>query len=466
MKNLIYKEFLSHLTSFKLYPLAIILISLFIFNGIYFSFQFEEIQGYYNRRVTEQQLQKDEASRSYKLPPSTTIFVGSNNEKQQSVSFWIQINNMDLWQNNDEKGNIFLPAVHSLDWIFIIQIFFSLLLLMLSYNSVSEEIEIKTLALVASNAVSRWQIYLSKFISMFLIAATVLLVAMLSSLLFILILNKIPIDGLILSRLFLFYLLSLLYGAFFILAGMTCSVLIRRSTISLIVALSVWLFLVVVFPQGAKIIVQRTQNNPSDFELAQQSQMINDELDPKLDILKEKIESKSHYTEEEKTDAIQQAHEEIKRLDWEHAPKEQQFTFYVYNLKQGRYQEQRHWQQFSPHILFRETAERFLYTGNYKFLDFLRQVKEFSLQFQEDMQRQAGAPKRYYSYFNAMINGERVLVCPPNPKFENNDMQLEATEPPLLSSLAAGLRGLLALMLVVAGVGIWGFVGFVRCDIR
>ena len=97
--------------------------------------------------------------RQYYISPSPVSFCCSSNEKQVSALFWIRYNLLGLWQKASEKGNVFLPFSHTLDWTFIIQVLFSLLLLLLSYNSISEELESKTLALIASNSISRWEIY-------------------------------------------------------------------------------------------------------------------------------------------------------------------------------------------------------------------------------------------------------------------------------------------------------------------
>ncbi|MBN1291158.1 MAG: ABC transporter permease [Candidatus Latescibacteria bacterium] len=373
---------------------------------------------------------------------------------------------LKLWQKIGEKGNLYLPSYHMLDWTFIVQILFSLLLILLSYNAISEERETKTLVLIGSNAVSRWQIYIGKFVSLFSLSSVTLLVSMLAGLTTILLVGEIPVGTALMARLALFFMLSLVYGALFLLIGMGCSVLFRRSTISLLVSMTVWLFLVIIIPDSFDILINRSQNNPSDYELYQQYTQLENGALSEIGKLRNEIESRSNYTETEKQNIIEQTRSTIIRIENEEVGKTSQLAEYILQLNIRRYQERQIWKKLSPTILYRDNAERLLYSGNFYFLDFLDQVRNFTLQFQENMLQKHGTLVDYYHYVRAKINDEYVVIQPETPKYEYNHMELQVRKPGILDSFQAALAGMAVLLTVALGVGLWGFIGFIRCDIR
>ena len=463
MKILILKEFLSHLRSFKFYPLTVTLVFLFIINGIWFSHQYQEYRTYFERNIENSK--EMPLGRSYQITPDPGIFCCANNEKQVSSNCWIRLDAMSFWQDGEAKGNIYAPIMQELDWVFIVQILFSLLIILLSYNAISEEAESKTLTLVAANAISRWQIYLGKFISIFLITAAALLVSILTGLITILFINKIPVNGELLVRIFLFFISSLIYGALFIFIGLGCSILMRHSTTSLLIAISVWLFLVIILPESAGSIIKRSQTKPSEYELTLQYDELEDGIRKKSIILSEKINAKAFYTEKEKEELFEDTRKKFLEIVNENTDQKRQLADYILILNVNRYLAQQRWQSLSPAILFRQITETLMYGGDYRYIDFIQQLREFTFQFQEYYDKQ-NVEKDNWPGVWANVNGQEMWISPDYERPEYNHMEFELRPPSIGKSIGNALQKLVILLSALIGVGVWGFVKFVRCDIR
>ena len=403
--TMIYKEVFSYIKGFHFYPLTVILLTLFIFNGIYFTNEFKERKAFHDRYILKFQGDFPEA-RYYILSPGPELFCCSNDEKHSSTGFFVSIDNLQLQQKQEEKGNVFLPISHSLDWTFIVQIIFSLLVLLLSYNSISEEIENKTLLLTASNAVSRWQIYLSKFISIFLTASAGLLISFLAGLSTILILNEIPIDRLLVLRLGLFFIISLVYGTLFIFIGMGCSVITRRSTLSLLVSMLIWLILVILLPESIGVLIKSTQNKPSDYELARMYENTEESLMTKYIEIGQQIEVNQPITESEWKQIEKETQKKMLELEENYLHEVRKLANYILDLTIQRIEIQRQWRKLSPAVLFRDISEKLLYAGNFRFLNFLNQVRNFTSLFQEDMIQKYGDRLLDNFYVQTKINDE------------------------------------------------------------
>ncbi len=464
IRHIINKEILAHLIDFKIYPISIIILALFIVNGLHFNTQYNEQKDYFDRQANSRR--QEALNRFYHVPPDPASFCCASNDKQLSVNFWIRLEEMGLWQQNGEKGNIFLPSAITPDWTFIIIVLFSLLLILLSYNTISDEIETKTLLLNCSNPVSRWELFLGKCISMLLIASVILIVSMLSGLITIILLGDISVDSALMGRLAVFYALSLLYGSIFILIGMGSSVLVRRSTVSLLVSMSAWLFLIVLLPESIEVIIKKYQDNPSDYELTQQYEQMDMSIYRQLAEIRQENKKHDNLTDPEVQQLLTTIRSRIVEIGNEHSKKQRDLADYILQLQVNRYTKRQKWKKFTPAILFREIAEKIMYSGNFRFLDFIERARQFSIRFQDDMTRRYNVTKSNYSSVRAEINGEFMIIEPEVPKMEYNGMELEVSNSSLVDSLRAALKEVLMLLCMSLFIGIWGFIGFVRCDIR
>ncbi len=464
LKYIMEKEIKAHLLDFKLYPIVAIMLLMFIVNGIYFSNEYRQHHDYYDRQQ-ENRSQVD-YMRIYQLDPNPLSFINAANEKQASVSFVCWIEYFETDQKNGETGNIFLPETVSPDWTFIVTVLFSLLMIVLSYNSISEEIEQKTLLLNCANALSRLELYLGKFLSMLLIAAVILIFSMLCGLTAIVLIRVIPFNPAFIGSITVFSLLSLLYASLFLIIGMGFSSMLKNSTLSLIVSMTAWLFLIILLPEGLDVLVQRTQKSPSAHEIAQMAEAI--KFGHMNDIFIFNRENRDHENldENEKNRLIGQLTDDFIVLGDRHAAKEQKLSDSIVDIYRQRYMERQHLKKLSPAVLFRDIVEKSLYSGNHRFLDSLDQVRRFESLFQDDIFKRYGVRRRDYENATVIINGEIIDIEPEKIDYGYSGLEHSFRQPGLLDSLAAAISGIAIMMMLPIILFVWSFIGFVRCDIR
>jgi ABC-type transport system involved in multi-copper enzyme maturation permease subunit len=132
---------------------------------------------------------------------------------------------------------------------YVIIYIFSLVCLLLSFNSISGEREDGTLQLSLSNPISRTDYYLGKLVGGYFIVFFLLLIPTLAGLAILQILFPIDITPEQLLTLLFFFLAAYLYLCFFYSIGLVASSMVNASFLSFIIALSVWLFLIEVAPR-------------------------------------------------------------------------------------------------------------------------------------------------------------------------------------------------------------------------
>ena len=162
--------------------------------------------------------------------------------------------------------NPFLQLFSSIDIVFIFEVVLSLMSLIFAYDALAGERERGTLRLVLAHPVSRGKILFAKYMSAML---CLLIPLLMSFLLVVILLMTSPIVSLNIDdflRIGGIVLSSIAYLSVFYLIGMLISVITRRTSTALMLALFVWAFLVLVYPNV--ILVTITPAQPSQERLA------------------------------------------------------------------------------------------------------------------------------------------------------------------------------------------------------
>jgi ABC-type transport system involved in multi-copper enzyme maturation permease subunit len=164
----------------------------------------------------------------------------------------------------------------AVDLAFIIRVILSLMAVFLAYTSVSEEKANGTLKLALSNAVPRDKLLLGKLLSgLAAVVGPLAVVVLLSSA--ILVLHpgvSLSADDLV--RIFLMFVVSVLYLSIFYALGLFVSVKTDRPAVSLMILLQAWVFLVVIYPNLSVILSERIAPLPSEEVLARQKDAVSE----------------------------------------------------------------------------------------------------------------------------------------------------------------------------------------------
>jgi ABC-type transport system involved in multi-copper enzyme maturation permease subunit len=134
------------------------------------------------------------------------------------------------------------------DFAFIVQIVLSLLAILFTYDAVSGERESGTLKLIFANGVPRATYLLAKSTGAWLGLVVPIVIPILLGVLLVM-LYGIPLTTLHVLKLATLVGVSLLFFTFFIVLGVLISTLTRRSSVSFLVALVVWVAFVLIIPR-------------------------------------------------------------------------------------------------------------------------------------------------------------------------------------------------------------------------
>ena len=258
LTTLIRRELLDNLMTFRFAVAVLIMLLLVVANTAVLIKDYERRLEAYNTAL------KTEDRRSQELktysggrlnvarPPNLLSIFNVGLDKRLGNEIWISHSFVPtLWDTGTYKlMNPLLNLFTSIDIVFIFEVVLSLIALIFAYDAITGERERGTLRLVVTHPVRRGQILLAKYIS----AMFCLLVPLLMSLLLAIILlttstvislstgDFLRIGGIILS--------SIVYLSVFYLIGMLISTVTRRTGTALMLAMFVWGFWVLVYPNA------------------------------------------------------------------------------------------------------------------------------------------------------------------------------------------------------------------------
>ena len=254
--TLIRRELLDNLMTFRFAAAVFITLLLVVANTAVLIKDYERRLEAYNTalKAHQQQLRERKTYSGGLLevarPPNPLSIFNVGLDKQLGDETWISHSYVPTLWDADMLGttNPLLNLFSSIDIVFIFEVVLSLMALIFAYDAIAGERERGTLRLVLTHPVNRGQILLAKYIS----AMICLLVPLLMSLLLALILlttsitislstgDFLRIGGIIFS--------SVVYLSVFYFIGMLISAITRRTGTALMLAMFVWGFSVLVYP--------------------------------------------------------------------------------------------------------------------------------------------------------------------------------------------------------------------------
>ena len=258
LTTLIRRELLDNLMTFRFAVAVLIMLLLVVANTAVLIKDYERRLAAYNTAVkTEDRRLEDSktySGRRYSVarPPNPLSIFNVGLDKRLGNEIWISHGFVPtLWDTGTYKlTNPLLNLFTSIDIVFIFEVVLSLIALIFAYDAIAGERERGTLRLVVTHPVRRGQILLAKYIS----AMLCLLIPLLMSLILAIILlttstvvslsmsDYFRIGGIVLS--------SIVYLSVFYLIGMLISTVTRRTGTALMLAMFVWGFWVLVYPNA------------------------------------------------------------------------------------------------------------------------------------------------------------------------------------------------------------------------
>ena len=286
LKNLIGRELLDNLMTFRFAAVALITLLLVVANTVVLTQDYEQRLESYNDAVKmhHQQLRQAKTYSTMYLfvdraPNPLSIFnVGLDKRLGNLIGIYHGFV-PSLWDAQMHgTDNPFIAFFSSIDIVFVFEVILSLMGLIFAYDAIAGERERGTLRLVLAQPIGRGQILLAKYIS----AMACLLVPLILSLLFALLLltRSIPLSTADFLRIAGIVLTSFAYLSLFYLIGLLISVATRRTGTALMLAMFVWGFLILVYPNLIRATVNPGGDTQARIKTAQnQIQQILDEYE-------------------------------------------------------------------------------------------------------------------------------------------------------------------------------------------
>ncbi len=218
----------------------------------YQSKNIEELQNQAKRSASQLAVTKN----TYMLSPRGNAFISDCKEKYLPNAVVYSAWNVYSFLNKGGSTNPFLRMFQELNWSFIVTIIISFAVLLFTFDTISGEKEFKTLSLTLSNSFSRGILLLGKYISAITTAMIIIILGMILSVLIVLFSNQVNLLGA-----FIYEMIGFLIIAFFLVAcvaafGLFSSVIVKNSNVSLLLALTFWLFFAVVIPNSSTFIAK------------------------------------------------------------------------------------------------------------------------------------------------------------------------------------------------------------------
>jgi ABC-type transport system involved in multi-copper enzyme maturation permease subunit len=195
-------------------------------------------------------------------PPSVLAVFSEGLQKQLGNSATIEYDKVP--EITGASANHYLSIFSVFDASLIFKIVISVLALLLAYDAISGERERGTLRVMLSNTAARYQVLLGKLLAGLLVLVVAVTIAFVLGLVILLCLPMVDLTGSDWIRIGLMYLASLVLTATMYNLGLLFSCLAKRSAISLVLGLFLWIIFAVVIPNASVYLA--TQIRPVEPE--------------------------------------------------------------------------------------------------------------------------------------------------------------------------------------------------------
>ncbi|MFC1551425.1 ABC transporter permease [Candidatus Latescibacterota bacterium] len=167
--------------------------------------------------------------------------------------------------------DILKDTFSTIDFTFIVKFFFSLMVIIISFNIVSNEREQGTLKMIHAQNVSRRTLLNGKWLANSLLLGICIFLFILFSMLYVMLSKNIIFNTQDVIRLFLFFLFSFLFALLFFQASLLISCIFRSSQSVLITVFLIWLLSLFILPNIGLLISKRfVEIPPLDYVRTEQ----------------------------------------------------------------------------------------------------------------------------------------------------------------------------------------------------
>lgn len=222
-------------------------------------------------------------------PPMILSVFNEGLEKQLDNSIEIEMNRIPEIDVTPTEMNPYLSIFPILDVTLIFKVVASVFALLMAYDVISGEKEQGTLKLIMSNTIGRYQVLIGKLIAGLIILVIPITIAFIVGLLILLFSPMVDLTGWDWACIALMYLTSVIFISAMYNISLLFSCLTRKSAISLVLALFVWIVSVIVVPNGSVYLAKQLCPSQSEETMESQSELVTQKLNSKLKEMRQKL---------------------------------------------------------------------------------------------------------------------------------------------------------------------------------
>ena len=334
----------------------------------------------------------------------------------------------------------------NIDFGALTEILFSLLAIILSFQAISGEREDGLLKLIDSYPVKRAKIIAGKWLGIIIISGIIYSLCYIVNILLIVVYANNQLSTVDITALFLVYLIGFFYISGMVLLGIYISIKIRHSHLSLLTALLVWAFVILILPSVPYYAGRLFVKVPSDLQFLSDEINRNSERKSTSEKIKEKYRKKG--IAEDKIE--QQARGEIEKLNNRLMEQNHKTQDYFFSKQFQRLAVSTGTSFFSPYVCYTLAVNEIAATGV---------STNAVLMKQRDTHRES-----VQKYRESM---EKKVKDDPNFKFDNNNIpKFEMKYTPMIIRLITAALPLVLLLVFNTLFFVFSFKAFLKYDVR
>jgi len=471
IRQIIHKELLENLYSFRFILSLVLIILLFAVSGFVFVGKYRQQSSDYWEKTNENLAGLNgQSSQLYRLAfyeqsawrkPKLLALCSEGFEKSLPNCFTFNAFSNNLPEIKGQ-GNFTLSHFSSIDWVFIISMILSFLALVFTYDSVSGEKEDGTLRQMLANTIPRYEVLLGKYLGVVLTIGIPLFIGLLVSLIIVVAYNVAVISGLDWLKILTIVLVSFLYLSIFILLGIFVSSRTVHPANSMVMLLMVWVVLVVLIPSFGRIISEMFGKAPNPAELERKLGEISAEMWGNSARFGERAGYMSWDPNDPANNPPARGRLKTAETNAKNQAREDHHNKMLAQAFTGR-----NLTCFSPTVIYQRASEAIAGTGVNHILNLQRQVKEYQSNLKEYIRsKDAEDPLSLHLIYPETTSAQAWRTISHNPvdfetvpKFQERDFALGQS-----LKLAIWDIGLLTLFNLVFFAA--SFASFLRYDVR
>ncbi|MHC4205439.1 MAG: ABC transporter permease [Planctomycetota bacterium] len=262
----------------------------------------------YNRNVADNEAELREAvvyrniRHTIYRPPAVFSAFSAGLEKQLAGSAKIELEKVPELSVTQRGGNPYMPILAVFDQSLIFKIIISILALLVAYDTVSGEREQGTLKLMLSDPIARHQVLLGKLLAGLITLSVPVTITFVIGLVVLLSYPMVALSGSDWYRIGLMFVASLAFTAVMYQFGLLFSSLARRSAISMVLGLFIWIVFAIVIPNASVHLA--TQFHPLESQEKRESRMMSIEEDLASELSNVKVDSSGSIITSDERDAF------------------------------------------------------------------------------------------------------------------------------------------------------------------